>query len=371
MFRSFRLKNYNFKLVINALILSFIGIMCIYIANPAYFPKQIMGVVLGLFLMALVSVIDFQFFTRNSEILYVANILLLLFVKFFGKSTTGAQRWISLGPFGTLQVSEFSKIIMILVIATFLVKHEYDFNEPRELGKLALICAPPMYLILSQPDLSTTLAIFFVVLVMLFYAGIDSKLIVRVVAIGVPVGALFLWYVQTPGQVLLRPHQVARIMSFLHPEDYANSTALQTNNSIMAIGSGGLFGKGLFGGSSAGVSASDVNLVSEQQTDFIFSVVGERLGFVGCVILIVVLFLLFFQCVQVARKTESLSGTLVAMGVAAYFGIQSFVNIGVATGTIPNTGLPLPFISYGLSSLMASFIAIGLILNIHLQIKRY
>ena len=166
-------------------------------------------------------------------------------------------------------------------------------------------------------------------------------------------------------------HQVARIMSFLHPENYADSTALQTSNSIMAIGSGGLFGKGFGSNTISNVSASDVNLVSENQTDFIFSVIGEEFGFVGCVVLIIVFACLVYQCMNVAKKSGNLIGTYVAVGVACYMGFQSFINIAVATGTMPNTGQPLPFISYGLSSLMSASIAIGMVLNIYLQRKRH
>ena len=203
-------------------------------------------------------------------------------------------------------------------------------------------------------------------------AGYDvTHKVLNSIDYGVPLLAIFLWYVQTPGQVLLEPHQVARIMSFLHPENYADSTALQTSNTSMAIGSGGLFGKGFGSNTISNVSASDVNLVSENQTDFIFSVIGEEFGFVGCVVLIIVFACLVYQCMNVAKKSGNLIGTYVAVGVACYMGFQSFINIAVATGTMPNTGQPLPFISYGLSSLMSASIAIGMVLNIYLQRKRH
>lgn len=371
MFRNYRLKNYNFKMIFNVLILAAMGLVFIHSANPSFVTKQALGIILGFCVMVVVSVIDFQVFTGSSRILYIINLVLLIGVKLFGKSVNNAKRWFSLGPFGTLQPSEFSKVIMIIVVADFLVMHQDDLNEPKTLGKLALLCAPPLYLILDQPSLSSALDICFIILGMLLVAGLSSKLIVRCLVIGIPLLAVFLWYVQTPGQILLKPHQVARIMSFLHPENYADSTALQTNNSIMAIGSGGLFGKGFGSNTISDVSASDVNLVSESQTDFIFSVVGEEFGFVGCLIVIGVLALLVYQCIQTAKKAGNLIGCYVAAGVAGYMGFQSFINIAVATGTMPNTGQPLPFISYGISSLMSASIAIGLLLNIHLQRKRH
>ena len=244
MLRNYRLQNYNFKLLFNVLVLMAMGLLFIHSANPSFVVKQALGITMGLGIIIVVSLIDFQVFTRNAEILYIFNVIMLIGVKLFGKDVNGAKRWFSLGPLGTFQPSELSKVIMIIVIAAFLVKHQDDLNEPKILGKLALVCAVPLLLILKQPSLSSTLDICFIILGMIFMAGLSSKLIVRVLIIGVPLLAIFLWYVQTPGQVLLEPHQVARIMSFLHPENYADSTALQTSNSIMAIGSGGLFGKG-------------------------------------------------------------------------------------------------------------------------------
>ena len=291
---------------------------------------------MGLGIIVVVSLIDYQVFTRNAEILYIFNVIMLIGVKLFGKDVNGAKRWFSLGPLGTFQPSELSKVIMIIVVAAFLAKHQDDLNEPKVLGKLAVICGIPLLLILKQPSLSSTLDICFIILGMIFMAGLSSRLIVQVLIVGVPLLAIFLWYVQTPGQVLLEPHQVARIMSFLHPENYADSTALQTSNSIMAIGAGGLFGKGF-----------------------------------GCVVLIIVFACLVYQCMNVAKKSGNLIGTYVAVGVACYMGFQSFINIAVATGTMPNTGQPLPFISYGLSSLMSASIAIGMVLNIYLQRKRH
>nr|WP_300323279.1 FtsW/RodA/SpoVE family cell cycle protein [uncultured Anaerostipes sp.] len=369
MLRNYQLKNYNFKLIINVLILGAMGLVFIYSADSSFLVKQAMGLTMGLCVMVLVSLIDFQIFTRNAIPLYALNMVLLIGVRLFGKDVNNARRWFSLGPLGTFQPSELTKIIMIIFVTVFLLRHEDDLNEPKTLGKLALWCAPPLYMILEQPNLSTALDICFIVIAMLFVAGLDSKLIVRVLIIGIPLLIIFLWYVQQPGQILLKPHQVDRIMSFLHPEDYADSTALQTNNSVMAIGSGGLFGKGFGSNTISDVSASDVNLVSEQQTDFIFSVVGEEYGFVGCLVVIAVLFSLVFQCIQVARKADNGEGALVAVGIASYMGFQSFINIGVATGVMPNTGLPLPFISYGLSSILSASICIGLLLNINLQSK--
>ena len=364
MLRNYRLQNYNFKLVFNVLVLMAMSLLFIHSAKASYVPKQALGIIMGLGIIVVVSLIDYQVFTRNAEILYILNVIMLIGVKLFGKDVNGAKRWFSLGPLGTFQPSELSKVIMIIVVAAFLAKHQDDLNEPKVLGKLAVICGIPLLLILKQPSLSSTLDICFIILGMIFMAGLSSRLIVQVLIVGVPLLAIFLWYVQTPGQVLLEPHQVARIMSFLHPENYADSTALQTSNSIMAIGAGGLFGKGFGSNTISNVSASDVNLVSENQTDFIFSVIGEEFGFVGCVVLIIVFACLVYQCMNVAKKSGNLIGTYVAVGVACYMGFQSFINIAVATGTMPNTGQPLPFISYGGTSVVFLLLGMGLVLSV-------
>ena len=180
MLRNYRLKNYNFKLIINVLVLGIMGLIFIHSADASYVSKQAMGLIMGLIVMVIVSLIDFQIFTKNAVPLYVINMILLIGVRLFGKEVNNAKRWFSLGPLGTFQPSELTKIIMIIVVTAFLMRHEDDLNKPKTLGKLILICAPPLYMILQQPNLSTTLDICFIVVAMVFVAGLDSKLIVRV-----------------------------------------------------------------------------------------------------------------------------------------------------------------------------------------------
>ena len=162
MLRNYRLQNYNFKLLFNVLVLMAMGLLFIHSANPSFVVKQALGITMGLGIIIVVSLIDFQVFTRNAEILYIFNVIMLIGVKLFGKDVNGAKRWFSLGPLGTFQPSELSKVIMIIVIAAFLVKHQDDLNEPKILGKLALVCAVPLLLILKQPSLSSTLDICFI-----------------------------------------------------------------------------------------------------------------------------------------------------------------------------------------------------------------
>lgn len=228
MLRNYRLQNYNFKLVFNVLVLMAMSLLFIHSAKASYVPKQALGIIMGLGIIVVVSLIDYQVFTRNAEILYILNVIMLIALNYLEKMSMVPNDGFSRS--WNFPASELSKVIMIIVVAAFLAKHQDDLNEPKVLGKLAVICGIPLLLILKQPSLSSTLDICFIILGMIFMAGLSSRLIVQVLIVGVPLLAIFLWYVQTPGQVLLEPHQVARIMSFLHPENYADSTALQTSN---------------------------------------------------------------------------------------------------------------------------------------------
>lgn len=372
MFRQYDLRNYNWKLLLTVWLISGLGVMFINSANPSFTTKQLVGIVLCSGIMLVLSVVDYNFILNNIAIIYIGNIILLLLVLLIGKTVGGAQRWLAFGPL-TFQPSETCKIALILTAANFMSKHEDDLNEFKTLARLAGVCLIPMLLVVKEPDLSTTIDITLILCAMVFVGGLSLKIIGKVILFGVPAFAVFIWYIQTPGQILLKDYQVGRIMSFINPSKYAATTAYQTNNSIMAIGSGKLIGKGLNSNTISDVSVTvrDTGLVSEQQTDFIFSVIGEEFGFVGSVIIIALLAFLMVQCVQVAKKANDLNGKLIATGVAALIAFQSFINIGVATGSLPNTGLPLPLISYGLSSALSIMAGMGLVLNISLQSKNY
>lgn len=346
------------------------GTVFITAARSDYLKKQILGLIICFIIMIIVSFIDYDVISRYWGVLYIINLVALVLVKLVGLTLNGATRWFEL-PFGlgTFQPSEITKIIMIICVAVYIEKHEEDLNTAKTLFKLALLCALPIGLIMIQTDLSTSLAIMLILLAMIFVGGLSYRIILSSIAVVVPLLFLLIKYIQSPGQKLLRGNRLTRILAFIEPDKYAKTAAYQQENSIMAIGSGKLYGKGLYSDSLATVK--DANLVSEQQTDFIFSIVGEMLGFVGCILVISFLALYVIQCIGIARKAKNTSGMLIATGIASLVAFQSFMNIGVATGLLPNTGLPLPFISYGLSSLMGMSIATGLILNIGLQRRKY
>lgn len=369
MLQNYHLRNYNFKLLILVLITTIIGTLMINSADSSYLNKQVVGLVICIIGMITLSLIDYKFIRKLHLLLYFINIILLLCVLLFGTSVNGAQRWLGSSEIITVQPSEFTKIIMIICAAHFLADHKETINSAKTLIEYAILCAIPLLLIASQPDLSTTIDLFVILFMMLFVAGLSYKIIGIAFLCMIPVAGSFLWYIKQPNPLFLKDYQVTRILTFLYPEDYASTTQYQQDNSVMAIGSGQLFGKGL--NNSTLPTVKDTNLISEQQTDFIFSVVGEELGFVGSVLVIVILGMIVVQCIRTARKASDNMGMLIATGVATLIGFQSFINIGVATSLLPNTGLPLPFISYGLSSLVSSCAAIGLVMNVSLQRRKY
>lgn len=369
MLSNYHFRNYNFKLLIYVLIATIFGTVMVNSADSSYLKKQVFGLVVCIIGLIVLSLIDYKFIRKFYLLLYGFNLALLSATLLFGNSANGAKRW--LGPKDVVQIqpSEFSKIILIICAAHFLAEHKDSINTFKTLAGYALLCAIPLILIVSQPDLSTTIDTFVILFTMLFVAGLSYKIIATGLLCLVPLAGSFIWYIKRPNPLFLKDYMVNRILSFLYPEDYESTIQYQQNNSVMAIGSGQLWGRGL--NNSTLATVKDANLISEQQTDFIFSVVGEELGFIGSTLIIVILALIVLQCIKTARKANDEMGMLVATGVATLIGFQTFINIGVATSLLPNTGIPLPFVSYGLSSLVCCCAGIGLVLNVSLQRRKY
>jgi len=301
--------------------------------------------------------------------MYVANIILLLAVRLMGKETYGATRWINIFGF-QFQPTELSKIILILFFAKFLMDHEDSLNTFKTLIKSIALLSVPMILIYIQPDLKNTITVMVLFCVLLYIAGLSYKIIGSVILVTVPLVIAFLIFVTQTDTNLIKDYQKDRIMSFLYPEDdeYSDDN-VQQSNSVTAIGSGQLTGKGYNNNKVS--SANKGNFVSQIQTDFIFAVAGEELGFVGATAIIVLLFLICMECILISRRAKDMSGELICCGVATIVAIQSFINICVATGLMPNTGTPLPFVSNGLSSMVSLYIGMGLVLNVGLQNRKY
>lgn len=366
--KPYHLKDVKFGLFISVIAISIIGVMVIGSAKQAVQGRQIIGLVAGVILMIILSMIDYVWLLNFYWILYGINIIALVCVKLFGTNVNGAQRWIDIGV-TNFQPSELSKILVVLFFAKFLMNHEDDLSSAATILKAVGLIAPTLILIVLQPDLSTTLSIALVFCAMMYLAGLSYRFIGTLIAILVPVTIIFISIVVQPNQPFLHGYQQKRILAWLEPQKYASDEAYQQNNAIMAIGSGQLTGKGL--NNNTTTSVKNGNFISEPQTDFIFAIVGEELGFVGCCIVIGLLLLIVVQCILIGLRAQDLAGRIICCGVAAQIGFQSFINIGVATGILPNTGIPLPFVSYGLTSLISLYMGIGIVLNIGLQPKKY
>ncbi len=364
-FLNYNLKKYNWRLLLLVIVATVLGLFVIESAADGYARKQFLGMIVGLTGLIIISFIDYNFILKFQWPIYLLAVAMLTAVLFFGVNVNGAKRWFSLGSFGTLQPSEFAKIMMIVVLARLIMDHRDQISQLKTLIMLGVIYIVPVFLIYMEPNMSTTLVFLFIFIMMVFCGGLSYKFIGRFLIFTVPIAGFLIWYIQQPFQILLHGYQLNRILAFLNPSEYQQTTANQQYNSVMAIGSGMLTGKGLNNNTITSVKGG--NFISEQQTDFIFSVIGEELGFIGSCVTILLLALIVYECLKVAKNASNMSGRLLACGVASMIAFQSFVNIGVATNLLPNTGLPLPFISYGLSALLANMAGIGLVINIDLQ----
>lgn len=233
------------------------------------------------------------------------------------------------------------------------------------MGSCVGLILVPWFLIFSQPDLSTSIVLMVVFCIVVFAGGVSWKVVGGVAAIAIPTLLLAISLILQPGSELLQGFQINRIMAFVNPEEYADREAYQQINSVNAIASGKLDGKGYK--NNEVTSVKNGNFISEAQTDFIFAVIGEEFGFKGSAVVIVLLFAVAVDCISIARRAKDTAGMIIASGVGGLIAFQSFFNIGVATFLLPNTGLPLPFVSYGLTSLLSLYMGIGFVLNVRLQ----
>lgn len=367
MLRQYHIRDYDFKLIILVVALTVIGIFAIGSAEESLQSRQIAGFVFGFFLMVVLSLFDYSIILRFYWIMYILNLALLELVRRQGVEVGGAQRWLNI--FGIqFQPSETAKILLLLFFAQLILRHKDEMGSIKMIGLCVLLFLPPIALIYKQPDLSTSIMVILLFCVILFVGGISWKYIIMAVAVAVPAFIILLTLILQPDQKIIDPYQQRRILAHFYPEEYANAEAYQQNNSVIAIGSGMLYGKGYKNNEVS--SVKNGNFISEPQTDFIYAVIGEEFGFVGGCTVIVLLILISFECIMVARRAKDIAGTIIAAGVAALVGFQGIINISVATRVLPNTGIPLPFVSYGLTSLVSLYIGIGFVLNVRLQCKK-
>ena len=300
---------------------------------------------------------------RSYWLIYFINIIFLVLVKFAGTEVNGAKRWIRL-PGIQIQPSELTKVAMIIFTAKVVSMYKKEINNLKFLAVLGIVLIIPLALIEMQPDLSTTILITLIILTIIFCAGLSYKIIGIALLIVVPIATVGIIYISNPNQTLLEDYQRNRIMAFIDPENYGDGT-YQQDNAVQAIGSGQLTGKGLNNDDPS--SLKNAHYIAEAQTDFIFAVIGEELGFVGCCAAILLLAWIVVECIIAAVKAKDFAGRLLCCGAAGYIAFQSALNIGVVTRLLPNTGLPLPFFSYGLTSLLTLYLSMGMVLNVSLQ----
>lgn len=367
MLKQYKIRNFNFKLAIMVIALAVIGIIAVGSAQESLQNRQIAGFAFGLFLMLVLSLFDYSVILNFYWLIYALNLALLLLVIVMGDKGGGAQRWLELGGL-RFQPSEIAKIFIILFFAQFIQKSKEKFNTFPYIFLSLILFAAPALLVYKQPDLSTTIIICLIFCTVLFVGGLSWKVIGGALAVVIPAVIILLTLILQPDQKIISDYQKDRIMAYINKEEYANAEGYQQEYSVMAIGSGQLTGKGYKNNQISSVKNAD--FIAEQQTDFIFAVIGEEFGFVGACTVILLFFGISVECFLVARRAKDIAGTIIAAGVGALIGFQSFINIGVVTYLLPNTGLPLPFLSYGLTSLVSSFIGIGFVLNVGLQCKQ-
>jgi len=369
MFKQYELRNFKLKLVIFVYAITILGILVIGSAKSEYQSQQILGMALGSAAMLLFALTDYRMILNCYWLIYIFNLLLLLLVRIpgMGKEVNGAKRWLDLG-FMQFQPSELTKLLLILFFARFFAKYKDQINNWKTILISGILLLIPLYLVKEQPDLSTTITIVFVFCVLIFIGGLSYKIIGTTAAILIPSALIFINMIMQEGQEILDDYQLKRIMAWLNPAEYADD-AYQQQNSIIAIGSGQLYGKGLYNNDIS--SVKNGNFIVEPQTDFIFAVTGEELGFIGCAAVIILLALIVLECLWIGRNAREKEGMIICCGFGGLIAFQSLINICVATGLMPNTGIPLPFVSYGLTSLIMLYMGIGIVLNVGLQPRKY
>ncbi|MGI6547097.1 MAG: rod shape-determining protein RodA [Bacillota bacterium] len=358
------LKNLDFTMLVTAMAIMAFGVIVIWSASPAHLHRQVIWVVLGLGLVAATLTINYSDLTRFANIIYVLNLGLLGAVAIAGRTGMGAQRWIAIGSF-EFQPSELAKIAIIITLAAYLSRREGKMDDWPSFFWPFLHVAPPMLLIMMQPDLGTSLVFAAVLAGMMFVAGAPVKKLA--ITFGGGLTAIVAWislHLRFPEAIWipLKEYQLKRLVVFLDPGIAPLKEGYHIIQSRIAIGSGGFLGKGLFNGTQTRLS-----FLPEQHTDFIFAVVGEELGFIGGAVLIFLLLLFLLRGLKAATQTEDMFGTLIVTGIVSMWAFQIVVNIGMTIGVMPVTGIPLPFVSYGGSSLLANCIALGLLQGVFMR----
>lgn len=357
-------RNFNWFLAVAGVLIALIGLLCVRSAGlhsgepGAEFKKQVLYLAIGVPLMLGLSFVDYRSWQRWAPGLYVANLILLLFILRGGHSAMGAQRWISLGPLGTFQPSEPAKLVVAIALAAVLCRGRYE--NLQDLWKPLLTAAIPALLILKQPDLGTALTLVAILTVELFFA------LPKLGDFGIYVlGMLVVGAAAVGTNAVLKPFQRARLFVFLNPKADPQGSGYNLAQSKIAVGNGEWFGRGLYHG-----TQTQLNFVPEHSRDFVFTVLAEEWGFVGAMALLALYTAVLYGGVRAMLAARDRFGFLLASGLVGLLFFHVMVNVGMTIGIMPITGIPLPFMSYGGSAMITDFAAVGVLLNIFSQRDR-
>lgn len=354
--------NFNWWFVLVVVGVSAVGVVTIYSANQGrpepffqnLYIKQIFWILYGLVAMFAAVLIDYRWWNRNAYFIYTLTLLALTYTLFFGNVASGARRWIQLGPL-TIQVSEFAKIALIVVLAKYFESHTQGKTyRLQDLIVPGLFTAAICLLIAFQPDLGTSMIIIFLFCIFIASAELQGRSLFAIALAGL-FSIPALWF-------FLKDYQKTRLLTLFNPETDPLGAGYHAIQSKIAIGSGGFWGKGLMAG-----TQSRLNFLPEKHTDFIFSVFAEEMGFIGVAVLLSLYLLIILKGLHIAYRTPNRFGLFLALGIVGSQFFYIVINIGMTMGLFPITGVPLPFLSYGGSSLVTNFFGIGLLLNIEMR----
>ena len=354
------LKQLDTPMIITALLITIFGIINIYSVTYStlgfYYAKlQILWLILGIAIIYFILLFNYNMIGIYSKLIYWSGVILLLYNDITSKAVKGASSWIRLGN-RAIEPGEFVKLVLILILAKKLDDMDGNINTPRNFLILSIYAFIPMFLIIIQPNLGMTLICFFVTLGIYFISGLNLKIIAAGFLSTVPL-SFILWFSN-----ILKPYQRQRILVFLDPESYQQNSGFQLMQSIISIGSGGLFGDGFL----KGIKSSG-GFIPEVHTDFIFAAVGEQWGFLGALFLILLYVILIYRMLKLAKQSKDIIGRLICVGTASGFLFSVLQNIGMTIGIMPVAGITLPFMSYGGSSILVNFMSLGLVLNVGMR----
>ena len=347
-------------IIVSFFLLVTIGLMVLYSISSinnqldlAHFSRQLLAFVIGLILMFLVAFYDYRTFNSFSTKFYFLAVLVLVMVFFLGIRVRGTTGWIGFLSYN-FQPVEMVKVVVIIFLASFLSKKKIEFSNFVKIVASAILVSVPIFLIIKQPDFGSALIIIGIWIGMLLVSGISKKSILALVII---------FFVSTAGGFfMLKDYQKNRIINFVNPQNDPQGSGYNVTQSIVAVGSGGIFGKGLGHG-----SQSQLNFLPEKHTDFIFAVIAEELGLIGSIFVILLFGVILYRFSRIASLARDNFGYLLSVGVMIMFFIQIFINIGMNIGIAPVTGVPLPLLSYGGSSMISILVSIGLVQSVYIR----